>query len=99
MSCWLAAVLILSCVAAAIAPSPSSGNISLVPYANCTKSIGAKFCYEGLEADVVTAGRLDPLACKIPAHEARLVNGSCSSNGFRYYKGDDPVFKKVGLWF
>eukprot|EP01043_Picozoa_sp_COSAG02_P025973 COSAG02_NODE_1480_length_12399_cov_250.195935_13_plen_188_part_01 len=45
------------------------------------------------------AGRLDPLACKIPAHEALLVKGSCSSAGFQYYKGDDPVFKKVGLWF
>ena len=73
--------------------------MSLVPYPNCTKSIGAKFCYEGQEVDVLTAERLDPLACKIAAHEAHLIKSNCSSAGFKYYKGDDPVFKKVGLWF
>jgi hypothetical protein len=47
----------------------------------------------------VEAGRLDPLACKIAGHEAWLANGNCSSAGFGDYKGNDPVFKKVGLWF
>ena len=37
---------------AAAAAAPAPGNVSLVPYPNCTKSIGARFCYEGLEVDV-----------------------------------------------
>ena len=82
-----------------LVPAAAAGNVSLVPYTNCTKALGAKFCYEGLQSDVITAGRLDPLTCKIAAHEARLVTGNCSAQGFNSYKGNDPVFKKVGLWF
>ena len=84
---------------AAAAAALGSDNVSLVPSPNCSRTVGATFCYEGQEADVLTAGRLDPLACKIAAHEAHLARGSCSSAGFHFYKGDDPVFKKVGLWF
>ena len=34
-----------------------------------------------------------------PGFEARLVRGNCSSAGFGDFKGNDPVFRKVGLWF
>ena len=44
---------------AAVAAAAGGSSVSLVPYPNCTKIIGETFCYEGVESDVVTAGRLD----------------------------------------
>ena len=61
--------------------------------------MGGTFCYEGTESNVVTAGRLDPLACHISGFEAQLLRGNCSSAGFGNYMGNDPVCKEVGLWF
>jgi hypothetical protein len=90
--------LLLAAAATGLAAAISA-NVSLVPYPNCTKIIGATFCYEGAEVDVITAGRLDPLTCKIAGFEAHLLRGNCSAAGFNNYKGNDPVFKKVGLWF
>ena len=78
---------------------PAARNVALVPYPNCTAAVGSTFCYEGLEPDVTTAGELDPLACKVSGFAARVISGSCASAGFGNYTGDDPVFKKVGLWF
>jgi hypothetical protein len=71
-------------------------NVSLVPFANCTK-LGHKVCYEGGQKGIEEVVKLDPLACK-PPHDARLVSGSCSAAGFPTFKGDDPIFTTVGLW-